>query len=453
MANNLFGTNSGLSERSKELARFLTSVPPAETYGQQEVGPRFGRSFEIQSGIPVDGSNASLRGYSPFIIEMVPPLVFGNNPALEDGIKPNKVGLIEAAYGSFNAFEKAKSQAAANRLRQMSFMGETQLETLEQLLVAGKFQRKGRADGSGYTQSAFKEPAIANKLTAIDIAIQLNKLMRTPPLALLINPTNMSIQHTKIQQYTDRTRFGYVFQAWGEEQPKLTFSGKTGAFLSGSSVRDIQRSFIQSSRGQSSTSSGMQFASKRNSASWQNLMSLFNFYMSSGTIFDSLRKSYAAHFVGALAIKYDKWTYVGHINSFSYGYEDSSPNGGLVFDIDFTVSQMFDNAATTNLVRPLSAPTTSPSDPRYSGTQGRDLRNSSNAAILTNAQGISVDNRRSSLSTAQYQNAEQSPEGRAPTTSTPRTGGFRVSAPQVEDMTTQIDVNPTPFGFGLRERF
>ena len=82
----------------------------------------------------------------------------------------------------------------------------------------------------------------------------------------------------KVQQYNDRTRYGYVFQGWGEEQTRLTISAKCGAFSSGGR--------------------GVQYASKRDSAAWQNLMTAFQFYKNNGYIYDTLGKSNAHLFVG-----------------------------------------------------------------------------------------------------------------------------------------------------------
>jgi hypothetical protein len=188
----------------------------------------------------------------------------------------------------------------------------------------------------------------------MDIAMQLRAIRDTPPLVLLINPQSLQRTFTKVQQYSDRSRYGYIFQAWGEDQPKLGISGKVGAYISGTR--------------------GVQFASRRDSAAWQNLMTLFHVYKNNGYIYDTIGRSNAHHHVGALSIRYDQWVYYGHMQSFSFTLDESNVYGGLTFEMQFVVSAMQDTAQTVTAVQPMRAPTPSWSDPRYTG-QGSRARN------------------------------------------------------------------------------
>lgn len=365
----LFRSKAGERKQNQDLAKIIKTVPAAETYGRLPLGVRVTRNYSIQQSTPIDGSRSLSRVLSPFSIELVPPLVFGNDPVLGNGQKKKaQTGIFEAALTSNDAFKRAKDRRNSNLIATGKVLGNKQITRLEAIVTNGKLHRRYAADKTRFQEGgdSFLDPQIADVLTAADIALQLNHMLNTPPLILLINPQSLSVTYNRLQQYSERTRTGYVFQHWGEEQPKLSISGMIGAFIAGANPWDSQRAFVAGRSGQIDQVSGVQFASKHDSASFQNLMSLFSFYLNNGYIHDTLGKSYANHFVGALAIRYDQWVYIGNIDSFSYGYEDTKQRGGLQFDMEFTVSQMYDTSQNMNVVRPMQAPTPSPSDPRYS---------------------------------------------------------------------------------------
>ena len=425
-------------EAGIDLAKALTTVPPASMYGDISQSNRFDITYELQDTTPIDGSNENLRAYSPFILEVVPPLVFGGDPALEEGITPNKVGLIGAAQKAYNPYRNAKGKKLDRSLRQMSFIGDGQREAFEKVITLGNMFRKTSGDKSKFVGQGdpFSDPTIADAMVAADIGLQLNNILRTPPLVLLINPNTLAFAHNKIQQYTERTRYGYVFQAHGEEQPKISVSGVIGAYLAGARVQDRYRAFEKSKRGSNSSVTGVQFASKRDSASYQNLMNLFSMYMSSGYIFDTVGKSATNHFVGALAIRYDGWVYVGHIESFSYQYEESKPNGGMGFDFEFTASQLFDTTQTVQTIRPLRAPTSSPSDPKYGALgalPGLVATNVAKGAALHAAARATVK-------------TEANKAASAPVTSKPSRKGFQ--APAANIVSTSFTPSAQPFAVG-----
>jgi hypothetical protein len=202
-------------------------------------------------------------------------------------------------------------------------------------------------DSAGDGSSRLGKPAIADVYTAVDIATQLSAALNTPPLVFLLNPENVQITYTKIQQFQDRSRYGFIYHGWGEEQPRLSITAKCGAFISGQK--------------------GVQFASKRDSAAWQNLTSALHFYKNNGYIHDTIGHSNAHHFIGAISIHYDQWIYYGHMESFNYGYDEALQHGGIEFQMEFVVSMMTDTHQAVAAVSPMMAPTPSPSDPRYLG--------------------------------------------------------------------------------------
>jgi len=317
------------------------SVKTAQEYNQT-VGPDTSLTYEYTTGQPVSGTNAWLRTLSPFCIRLVPPLHYLSNPDvlaslmlganMEAGTTDNpiRLGLYDAANSSSNSFVSA--QAAMQQSKGVA------------ALLAGGTQEAGVTQGGRGTTSApsaagtsgdsTMEPALCDYDVAVDMMSQLKSIINAPPLYLLINPETMSISYAKIQQFSERTRYGYIYQTWGEEQPKLTFSGRIGAFYS---------TGTSDNNGWTTTPSGVQFASKRNSAAFKNLMTLFTYYKNNGYIYDNIGKSNAMQHVGLVAIDYDGYTYLGNFNSFGWGYEEALHGGGISFDLDFTVVQKYDN--------------------------------------------------------------------------------------------------------------
>jgi len=319
----------------------------ASRYDGVAVGPRLAYSFETQANIPIDQSSALARSISPFTLRLLPPdaLLLASQEQTE-----TSVDLITAAATAADNSDSAT--AVRNALARVSPI-DTEAETLASFVSSGQFFADSGA--SIY-------PTIADALQAADIALQLQYILDAPPLTLLVNPGSMSISYTTIQSYVTRTRYGFVFERWGEEQPTISFSGTTGAFMAGIAQAPGTDPFAEQVRGQTSSPSRMQFASKRDSAAWQNLTALFHFYRSNGYIYDTVQGTEAHQFVGAVAIDYDQWTYVGHINSFEYGYEDGKPHQ-VTWTMEFQVDRAYDTASSPMVVQPLTSPTLSPSNP------------------------------------------------------------------------------------------
>jgi len=249
--------------------------------------------------------------------------------------------------------------------------------TLQSFVSEGQFL----ADANATVYST-----LADAVAAADIALQLQRILEVPPLTLLINPRDMTISYTGVQNYSTRTRDGFVFERWGEEQPTISFSGSTGAFIAGVANAPGTNTWADKASGTSSTVSGVQFASKRDSAAWQNLVALFHFYKNNGYIYNTVQGNEAHHMVGALAIDYDQWTYVGHIESFEYSYEEGMPHR-VEWGMEFVVDRMYDNASSSSVVAPQRAPTVSPSDPKYSGGSSATARGIND--ILSAAESLS----------------------------------------------------------------
>jgi len=277
------------------------------------------------------------------MLRVEPPLAFG-----EDGgflaRKGNSipVNLFTQAQrsGGYGAARKALSQSTL-AVGVNGLVGSSQ----EFMRVNARSGTQVAAPPKPVGETNLGEPAIADLAQAVDLAWQLSAVMQVAPLVLLINPQNLSINYSKIQQFQDRSRHGYIFQAWGEEQPKLSITAKCGAFVSGGR--------------------GVQMVSRLDSVAWQNLMSAFHLYRNNGYIHDMTGKSNAHLFVGALSIHYDQWVYYGHMENFNWTLDEGNTHGGVEFSMEFTVSSMLDTASPSYNVAPMRSPTPAPWDAQY----------------------------------------------------------------------------------------
>ena len=352
------GKASRFSSKGKEkpaVSQVDLDAPPATMdYNGLRIGPETDVEYQANQALPIDGSNSLLRVLSPFMIQAELPLIVGSNPSTS---KKDFAGIFNAAHRNAPAAWKAGRDKYMQDIP-----GGDQISTagsVEQFVSNGVRNKTGGGGGTEMvaispdsgSSSRLGTPAIADLYTAVDIEMQLRSIVNTPPLVLLINPQSLSMTYTKIQQFTDRTRYGFVFQAWGEEQPRLSISAKCGAFISGGR--------------------GVQFVSRLDSASWQNLQSTFIFYQHNGYIHDTVGGSNAHHMVGALSIHYDGWVYHGNMESFTYTLEEGNQLGGIVFNMEFVVNAMVDTSKQSLIVSPMRSPIPSMSDPRYSGAGSR----------------------------------------------------------------------------------
>ncbi|OHD20545.1 MAG: hypothetical protein A2Y38_21300 [Spirochaetes bacterium GWB1_59_5] len=335
-----------------DLASFDRAKSSPDAFAALRTGPEFTLEYEQATTVPVDGSKALLRGLSPFMLQVEPPLVYSQYGS-PDQFKRDPGDIVVAAQGLSNPFSSARSHLQATPLgmdRASTQQATDQYLTQNASMSSAKDGTgKTPTDERGRASRRLGTPAIADLKTAVDIANQIKAAVNTPPLIMLINPQSLSMSISKIQQFTDRSRYGYVFHAWGEEQPVLSVETKCGAFYS--------------------AGRGAQWASRRDSAAWNNLMALFQFYKNNGYIYDTVGQSNAHHLVGALSIHYDGWVYYGHMSSFSWTFEEANQSGGISVSLEFTVSWMVDTSKLTSVVSPLRSPTANdPRSPR--GGQG-----------------------------------------------------------------------------------
>ena len=319
----------------------------AGRYGSLPAGPTLVYSFEEQSGIPVDGGKQLLRDLSPFTLKILPPELLDVASLAVD------VNLLGRANADLSAQTRSALEARSLFGIPTVSGGQTSvaLSTLQRIVSAGQV-----VSGASLTQRA----VFTDALTAADIAYQVELILSIPPLTLLVNPKEMSVTYPTIQQYQNRSRDGFIFERWGEGQTTISFSGTTGGFISGANPGGTFPS-----QKETTTPSGLQWASRRNSAAFQNFVSLYQFYRNNGYIFDLMGRSRANHMVGAISIDYDQKTYIGHITTFNYSYSQEMPHR-LEWSLEFTAGKILDKADSPGVVLPLRAPSPNPSYP--SGT-------------------------------------------------------------------------------------
>lgn len=334
------------------MSQAVTNPPSPVDFAGLQVPSSMSIELEPNQAPQVELSDGMLRGLSPFMIRVEPPLVYGEDGGFQNKKKNSVATDFSVGSGGgtdltgYNTARKALAQSGLSGFG----VGKSRIGSVQETVSAnGRGVKGNRSPTGGMTDDGgnLGQPAIVDVYAAVDIARQLAAVFNTPPLVLLVNPTTLAVAYTKIQQYSERTRHGFIFQVWGEEQPKLQITMRCGAFISGGR--------------------GVQFASRRDSKAWQNLMNAFQLFRNAGYIHDTVGKSNAHHMVGSLSIRYDGWIYYGNIESFSFTMDDDHTNGGVEFSMDFTVSAMVDTAQQPFSVAPMKSPTPSPSDPRYRG--------------------------------------------------------------------------------------
>jgi len=321
----------------------------ASRYDGLPVGPSLEYSFETQESIPVDNSNPLLRDYSPFTLRMVLPKVIANI----SGVDVNLIGRANQDTSSFesyaNKLRNAFGTESINPGSNYATDAQSRLGRLQQIISAGQVLSSAASD---------QERAVfTDQYTAADIVFQLERLLQVPPLTLFVNPSEISVTYSPVQQYQNRTRSGIIFERWGEGQPTLSISGSSGGFTAGATTVSL---------GETNSVSGTQWAARRDSAAFQNFNALYHFYRNNGYIYDLIGKSEANLMVGSIAIDWDQVTYVGNLNSFEYSYQAETLHR-LEWSMEFTVSEYYDMAESPIVVQPMTAPQPNPAYPGRPG--------------------------------------------------------------------------------------
>jgi len=326
----------------------------------------FGREIEVQDTIPLDGSNAAGRTYSPFLIRVVPPEILGGDSTNTITAERNPRRVPPSATVRADNRDNAPYAQSQIPVR-VDPSGQGAFDRLVNRggVVEGITRASERSIEDAYNQALFQQqfgpavrnitqrpsnqrtnnviPAVTNDTTALSLAVQIKRLISVPPLLMLINPSSMKTDYTKVAQFQNRNRYGYVYEAWGEEMPKLSFTFKIGAYTVG--LQNV-------SQGGRSVS-GVQRASRNDSAAFQQLMSLLALYQGGTYLQDTTTETRAFPMVGNLAVEYDQMAYIGHMESFNFTEDEQHPHGNLEISIDFVANRIYDLAGVPGEINPL----------------------------------------------------------------------------------------------------
>lgn len=293
---------------------------------------------DVLGTFPVDTTNSLLRGYAPFVLYVEPP----------DIIQPLKKDDPILTRDNVN-----KSQPFSSPLKNRTYLktNPNSLSGATLSSIAGPpTSVRTEADRDNTLPSYLND-----RLVALDILDQYKQLKDLPVITFLINPQSMNVSYNKIQAYQDQTRMGYIFQAWGEDIPTLDISCKVGSYISGNV--DPRKS------------KGLHHTSRKDSASYRQLMNILALFKNGATIRDRIGRTEMIHQVGYHVIEYDGVRYTGHIKSFNWGVSQEQANGGLEFSMGFEILQMdyFETSGLTNVVTPERAKSFVNQEPSLSG--------------------------------------------------------------------------------------
>lgn len=280
--------------------------------------------------IPIDGSHKNLRRFSPFILEVIPPKLVDN------------LGIERVINYGFNQNLSPTDKPFSSPLRQVNQYRRPPSSEISPNISSLASQPVGtrqRAQGSNFVGvNDILSERFTDKNNLLEVARQSFVLDFLPPIVFLINPASLDVAYNAIQNFSEQTRYGFIFQRWGEELPELTISCRIGGFIAGRENKETP-----DEQGNLRGVSGLQMASKKDSASYRQLMALLAIYKNGSALVDTVSRSRAFYAVGRQAIHYDGQTWEGRINTFSFSEEETTIHGGLTVDIGFTVYKHYWN--------------------------------------------------------------------------------------------------------------
>jgi len=202
-----------------------------------------------------------------------------------------------------------------------------------------------QGEGSGAAADASKDQNKLSGTTVSEAGLQfleaqarqikeaqlaLEKMAKTPPLRLLVNPRSFDVKGAKIVNDGNWTRKGHVIEHWGDEQDKISASGRVAGFYAVDS--------LDTTKGP-----GLTRTARNYSAAWQNFQSLYMIYRNNGGVFlsdyDGEEGANLAY-VGTVYIYYGGLLYLGSFDTFNISEEEGSPHT-IEYSWEFTVRAAF----------------------------------------------------------------------------------------------------------------
>ena len=137
---------------------------------------------------------------------------------------------------------------------------------------------------------------------------------------------------------------------------------------------------------------GLQMTARRDSAAYQQFIAVLALYQNNGSVIDRVTGSKSRPLVGAIAIEWDGWVYIGKFTSFSYT-EDEANVHRMTFSMTFEATQRFAYDDATRKPTPFADPNTG--DSKDSPSQGLNFWDSLGIQFTQKENGPIAGNPRS----------------------------------------------------------
>lgn len=161
----------------------------------------------------------------------------------------------------------------------------------------------------------------------------LQAMSNTPPLRLLVNPDTFSVKSQKIVSDGNWGRNGPIVEFWGDDQDKISGSGKVAAFYA-----------LDAHPRLGGGGPGLGRSVRNVSQSWQNFQSLYLLYRNNGGLYLSdlsqQDRDVLLTTVGSVYLFYDNILYIGCFDSFTMTEAADRPFS-VEYSFEFTVRAAF----------------------------------------------------------------------------------------------------------------
>jgi len=231
----------------------------------------------------------------------------------------------------------------------------------------------------------------AQKLQIAEAQAAIEAMKNTPPLRLLVNPKQFTVKGAKIVQDGNWGRNGPIIEHWGNDQDKISASGKVAGFF----ALDMNNA----------VGPGLTRGARHFSLAWSNLMSLYLFYKNNGGVYlkdhmsvEPDRKN--PSLVRSVYSYYDNILYIGSFDSFNITEDEATPFT-VEYNFEFTVRAAFlldrpDSAydiqySSTAPVAPTVETLPTTTVPEVTPTPAEEARRQSIDAFGTEAAGAAYD--------------------------------------------------------------
>lgn len=288
----------------------ITSIDGGQTdaKGQQAIG-QYTRTFKVNND-PDSESFGKLQDNNGFSSRDV-------------------VGVIDVSKLPFPPATGATSSPTTNAVPGDASSGGWQSNGSGNAQTAS--QQQAQSAGSPLFSTQTGQDITAAQKNAIQATQQaITNMSNTPPLAMMVNPASFSVKGEKIVNDGSWGRNGPIIEFWGDQQDKISGSGKVAAFFALDN--------------NDANGPGITRWARNYSASWQNFQSLFELYRSNGALFlsdDTTMGMYQnLSMLGSIYIYYDTVIYIGSFDSFSVTESDTAPHT-IEYSFEFTVRASF----------------------------------------------------------------------------------------------------------------